>query len=141
MRGLELSGLEVEYGFNVPPAGKPIEQIDGAVYLNELVFLIECKDMARNDMAVIAKIRHQLERRPPTVFGCIFVAGVFTKPALDVTDITAPQRTLLWQEEDVFAGLEQQDLRAILLRKYRNLCRFGMTDYAHLYQGMEGNDE
>jgi hypothetical protein len=35
IRGFELSGLRVEYPYNVPPGGKPIEQIDGLVYLGE----------------------------------------------------------------------------------------------------------
>jgi hypothetical protein len=41
VRGFELSGLRVEYPYDVPPGGRPIEQIDGLVYLGESPFLIE----------------------------------------------------------------------------------------------------
>lgn len=33
VRAFALSGLEVEYPYDVPPGGKPFEEIDGIVYL------------------------------------------------------------------------------------------------------------
>ena len=44
VRAFELSGLRVEYPFDVPPGGRPIEQIDGMVFLGSIAFLVECKD-------------------------------------------------------------------------------------------------
>jgi hypothetical protein len=40
IRAFKLSGLEAESPYDVPPGGKPIEQIDGFVALGNLVFLI-----------------------------------------------------------------------------------------------------
>lgn len=101
VRAFEQSGLQVEYPYDVPPGGNPIEQIDGLVYFNDLVFLIECKDRDAADVAVIAKVRHQLDRRPPTTLANIFVAGAFTAPALILADLTTPHRTLLWNMDDI----------------------------------------
>lgn len=137
VRAFQLSGLAVEYPYDVPPGGRPIEQIDGIVYLNELVFLIECKDKDREDVAAISKMQHQLARRPPTTLGCIFVAGVFTEPALLVADMTPPHRITLWSGVDIEAGLEKADFRESLVEKYRNLCRFGMTDYSPHYRELK----
>src|SRR5690349_9117283 len=86
VRAFALSGLEVEYPYDVPPGGEPIEQIDGIVYLDGLVFLLECKDKDKVDIEAIAKLRNQLFRRPDTAMGCVFVANEFTAPALTLAD-------------------------------------------------------
>lgn len=44
VRGFELDNLDVEYPYDVPPSGNPLEQIDGLVYAGDVVYLIECKD-------------------------------------------------------------------------------------------------
>jgi hypothetical protein len=137
VRGFALSGLQVEYPFDVPPGGKPIEQIDGLVYLNDLVFLVECKDKDSSDVEVIAKVRHQLARRPPTTFGCIFVAGKFTAPALILADLTEPRRLLLWTKDDIDHAIKEQNFKAALLRKYRDLCKFGLLDHSPFYKELE----
>lgn len=137
VRAFELGGHDVEYPYEVPPAGTAVEQIDGIVYWQNLAFLIECKDKERNDVGVAAKVRHQLERRPSTTFGCIFVAGSFTPSALLLTDITPPQRIVLWQATDIDDGLRLEDFGSVLLKKYRHLCRFGMTDYSPFYRSLE----
>jgi hypothetical protein len=130
VRAFELSGIEVGYPYDVPPVGKPIEQIDGVIYLDQLVFLIECKDSDSVDVGVIAKMRHQLERRPPTTFGCIFAAGRFTESALIVAGLTPPHRLILWNKGDIETALGSKNFGSALLTKYRNLCRLGMTDYS-----------
>lgn len=137
VRAFERCGLPVEYSYDVPPAGNPAEQIDGIVYMDGLAFLIECKDKKSNDVGVIAKVRHQLDRRPPTAFGCIFVVGSFTQPALLLTDLTPPQRILLWEHDDIESALQHRNFGAALLLKYRNLCRFGLTDRSNLYRSLE----
>lgn len=137
IRAFELNKLDAEYPYDVPPGGNPVEQIDGIVYWENLAFLIECKDKESNDVSVVAKMRHQLERRPSTTFGCIFVAGSFTPPALLLTDMTPPQRVLLWQAEDIENALEHENFATVLLKKYRHLCRFGMTDYSPFYRSLE----
>jgi len=134
VRAFELSGLDVGYPYDVPPVGRPIEQIDGVVYLDHLAFLIECKDSDSADVAVISKMRHQLERRPPTTFGCIFVAGRFTEAASIVAGVTPPHRLILWNKSDIETALERQDFGSALVNKYRNMCRFGMADFStHLF--------
>src|SRR5215213_6294471 len=60
VRGFALSGLRVEYPYDVPLAGVPLEQIDGMVYLGDAPFLIECKDRDAVDIAAVAKMRNQL---------------------------------------------------------------------------------
>ena len=82
VRGFILSGLEAEYPYDVPPGGKPIEQIDGLVELESLTFLIECKDKNSVAIEAIAKLINQLLRRPQTTFGCVFTSGEFTPNAL-----------------------------------------------------------
>jgi hypothetical protein len=137
VRAFELSGLTAEYPYDVPPGGKPIEQIDGLVYLGHLVFLIECKDKDSNDVEVVAKVRHQLMRRPPTTLASVFVAGTFTAPALVLADLSVPHRVLLWTAEDIATAVENEDFKAPLVEKYQHLCRFGLLDHSPHYKSLE----
>lgn len=137
VRAFELSELEVEYPYDVPPGGNPIEQIDGLIYLNDLVFLIECKDWDTADVEVIAKVRHQLDRRPPTTLANIFIAGTFTAPALILADLTTPHRVILWTLDDIDRAIEASNFRPTLVEKYRHLCRFGLLDHSPHYKKLE----
>ncbi len=137
IRAFKLNGLEAEYPYDVPPGGKPIEQIDGLVHLHSHTFLIECKDRAGVDIVAIAKLRHQLLRRPETTLGCVFAAGEFTEPALIITDLTVPHRILLWSVLDIEECLAQQNFAAVLLTKYRHLCKYGLTDHSLNYKKHE----
>jgi hypothetical protein len=101
IRAFRLNGLEAEYPYDVPPGGKPIEQIDGLVYLQCYTFLVECKDKESVDIEAIAKLRNQLLRRPETTLGCVFTTGAFTEPALIITDFSVPHRILLWSKADI----------------------------------------
>src|SRR5262249_39064221 len=132
-----LSGLEAEYPFDVPPGGRPIEQIDGLVYLQCYTFLIECKDKEAVDIEAIAKLRNQLLRRPETTFGCVFTTGNFTDPALIIVDFSVPHRILLWRELDIEECVKKRDFKAALLNKYRHLCRYGLTDHSPNYKRQE----
>lgn len=128
VRGFELSGLRVEYPYDVPPGGRPIEQIDGLVYLGESPFLIECKDKHKVDIEAIAKLHNQLLRRPPTTMGCVFTSGNFTEPALLLASYMVPYRVLLWSSFDVERAIKLQDFGCVLRQKYENLCMYGLTD-------------
>jgi hypothetical protein len=75
IRAFELSKLRVEYPFDVPPGGSIFEQIDGMVFLADTPFLVECKDRESVDVLAIAKLRHQLQRRPPATMGCVCITG------------------------------------------------------------------
>lgn len=139
VRALALSGLRVEYPYNVPLAGAPLEQIDGMVYLREIPFLIECKDRRGVDIAAVAKMRNQLDRRPPATMGCIFTSGRFTSPATVLADFTAPHRITLWDKHDISDAIRARDFAAKLERKYHELCMFGMTDHSPHYLGLSSN--
>ena len=137
IRAFKLSQLEAEYPYDVPPGGKPIEQIDGLVHLACYTFLIECKDKDAVDIEAIAKLRNQLLRRPETTFGCVFTSGDFTDAALIIVDFAVPHRILLWSGLDVEECIKKRDFSAVLLGKYRHLCRYGLTDHSPNYKGLE----
>jgi hypothetical protein len=130
IRAFELSKLRVEYPFDVPPGGSILEQIDGIVYLAETPFLIECKDKESVDVLAIAKLRHQLLRRPPVTMGCVCISGEFTLSALVLADLAIPQQIVLWSEKDIEAALARKDFKSPLMVKYRDLCRYGLTDHS-----------
>lgn len=138
VRAFKLNGLDAEYPYDVPPRGKPIEQIDGLVHLQCHTFLIECKDKKDSvDIEAIAKLRNQLLRRPETTLGCVFTTSEFTEPALIITDFSVPHRILLWSELDIERCLKQRDSATVLLEKYRFLCKYGLTDHSPYYKGLE----
>jgi Restriction endonuclease len=134
IRAFRLSGLEAEYPYDVPPGGKPLEQIDGFVYMDGFAFLIECKDKDSVDIEAIAKLRNQLLRRPDTTLGCVFTAGDFTEPALTLADFAVPHRILLWPGDGIEECLKAQDFKTTLEKKYRHLCKFGLTDLSPYYR-------
>jgi hypothetical protein len=137
IRAFRLDGLDAEYPYDVPPGGRPIEQIDGLVHLQCYTFLIECKDKESVDIEAIAKLRNQLLRRPETTCGCVFTTGGFTEPALIVTDYSVPHRILLWSELNIEGCLKKKNFKAVLLEKYRHLCKFGLTDHSPSYRELE----
>jgi hypothetical protein len=137
IRAFRLSGLEAEYPYDVPPGGKPIEQIDGLVHLDCYTFLVECKDKGTIDIEPVAKLLNQLSRRPATTLGCVFSADDFTEPALLLTDLSLPHRILLWSETDIGDALGRSDFKGTLLAKYRHLCKYGLTDHSPHYKQRE----
>lgn len=132
IRAFELSKLRVEYPFDVPPGGSILEQIDGMVFLAETPFLIECQDKDSVDVLAIAKLRHQLLRRPPATMGCVCIAGKFTQSALVLADLAVPQQIVLWSEEDIETALGDKDFKSPLAAKYRDLCMYGLTDHSSI---------
>jgi hypothetical protein len=141
VRAFELSDLRVEYPYDVPPGGNPIEQIDGMVFLDHIPFLIECKDSESVDIEAIAKLRNQLLRRPPVTMGCVINTGAYTLPALILTDFAVPPQITLWTGADVGVALDARDFKELLVKKYRDLCMFGLTDYSPNYQSLKVKDE
>lgn len=137
VRAFALSGLKVEYPYDVPLAGRPLEQIDGMVYLGEVPFLIECKDRDAVDIEAIAKLRNQLLRRPPATMGCVFVSGTFTRPAIILSDFAAPHRITLWSSLDIAGAIQARDFAEVLRRKYHELCMFGLTDHSPHWREQE----
>ena len=139
VRAFSLSGLRVEYPYDVPLAGRPLERIDGMVYLGEVPFLIECKDRDSVDIEAIAKLRNQLLRRPPSTMGCVFVAGTFTRPAIILSDFAAPHRITLWSQHDITEAIRARNFAETLGRKYHDLCMFGLTDHSPYYREFEAD--
>ncbi len=137
IRAFKLNKLEVEYPYDVPPGGKPIEQIDGLVYLQCYTFLIECKDKETVDIAAIAKLRNQLLRRPDTTFGCVFAADDYSAQALLLADYSVPHRILLWSGLDIEDCLKLKNFDEVLLEKYRHLCKYGLINYSPNYKDLE----
>lgn len=137
VRAFELGGLRVEYPYDVPLAGRPLEQIDGLAYLGEYAFLLECKDRDKADIEVIAKLHHQLLRRPLTAFEAVFVTGEFTQPALVLAGFSIPPRIVLWSRADIDAALAARDFAGALRAKYEQLCKYGLPDYLPDYRELE----
>ena len=141
IRGFELSGLRVEYPYEVPPAGRIIEQIDGLVYLDDIPFLIECKDKDKVDIEAIAKLHNQLLRRPPTTMGCVLSSGTFTGPALLLAGYMTPYRILLWTNFDIERAIAVRSFQDVLRYKYERICMYGLIDESPNYQAWEVGDD
>jgi hypothetical protein len=141
VRAFRLSRLQAEYPFDVPPGGRALEEIDGLVVMGSNTFLLECKDMSKVAIEVIAKLINQLLRRPGTTLGCVFTSGGFTSTALLLADFSVPHRILLWSGRDIEEGLKGQNFHKPLSEKYLNLCKYGLTDHSPNYEELEVQDE
>ena len=100
---------QVTYPFSVscPDFGDEskgvLEQIDGAIFVDGLFSLIECKDYEKNkiDVEPLSKLRNQLIRRHGNLFGMFFSMTPFTTPASIQVQFMAPQIIILWEFEDI----------------------------------------
>ncbi|MYM80795.1 hypothetical protein GTP44_02315 [Duganella sp. FT50W] len=79
----------------------------------------------------------QLDRRPPTVFGMIFLTGNLTMPVLELTSLSPPHRILIWQQQDIEAAMMAKDFHSALQHKYRKLCRYGLIDGSSHWRDLE----
>ena len=112
VRSFELEGAEVAYLFTVQMGDTIVEQIDGSVHTNGLYCLIECKDQARNvNIDPIAKLRHQLLRRPPAVCGILFSTSGFTEATEILTQYSTQPAIMLWNGADLNYALQHKCLR------------------------------
>jgi hypothetical protein len=132
LRAFELSGAEVRWPFRVDFDGQLIEQIDGAVYVDSLSCLVECKDTSdRMDAKVLAKLRNQLLRRHSGAIGLLFSRSGFTRAALTLAQFLAPQTILLWTGKEIAYLLDREDFAAALRQKYRHSIEMGDPAYEH----------
>ena len=76
-------------------------------------------------------------RRPDTTLGCVFTREHFTTAAVIVADFATPQRILLWSRGDIEGGLENRNFAGALQDKYRQLCKYGLTDHSPYYKDLE----
>jgi hypothetical protein len=126
LRAFELDGATVRWPFEVTVHDSVIEQIDGAVYAGCLSCLVEAKDStAQVDVAVLAKLRAQLARRPAGIVGVVFSRMGFTRSAFVLAGYFAPQTVLLWTGEEVEECLRQESMAVTLLAKYRECVEQG----------------
>jgi len=133
LRAFELDGATVRYPFEVTAHDSVIEQIDGAVYAGYLSCLVETKDStAQVDVAVLAKLRTQLARRPAGTIGSVFSRMGFTRPAFALAGYFAPQTVLLWSGKEVEECLRQESIAAALLAKYRECVEEGAPKISEL---------
>ena len=126
-----LRGFEIErdgcvtYPYDVEDEkmkyGGPIEQIDGAVHVDELHALVECKDYdtAKIKVEPLTKMRNQLARRHASVFGMFFSATELTTPAQIQVKFMAPQLIIIWTKEDIDYCVRNNSFISCMKEKYR----------------------
>ena len=137
LRAFQLDGADVRWPYSVYDQEEEIEQIDGVVYADGLVGLIECKDeRAKINIEPIAKLRNQLLRRPGAVIGMVFSRSGFTDPAITLARFVAPQTILLWDGLEIAYALRRRYLRQALSAKYRHCIEFGWPNYNILLEGL-----
>ena len=120
LRGFELEGASVTWPYSVTLDEENVEQIDGALVVECMHVLIECKDHSTNiNIEPFSKMRNQLLRRPSGVIGCIFARKAFTEPAVALARFAAPQAILLWAGAELEYCLEHSKLVDALKLKMR----------------------
>lgn len=133
LRAFELDGATVRWPFTVTLGDSVVEQIDGAVYVGAFSCLVEAKDSsAPVDIAVLAKLRTQLSRRPSGTLGLVFSRTSFTNSAIALARFFAPQTVLLWSGGEVEECLREERIVEALLAKYRECVEEGAPQTHHL---------
>jgi hypothetical protein len=130
LRAFEIEGADVTWTYRVQLAGETVEQIDGAVFYQHLACLVESKDCQDAvNVEPIAKVRSQLLRRPPGTLGLVFARSGFTESAKLLTRMLNPVNILLWEFEELEAGLRTGRMCSSLVSKYRYAVERGLPDY------------
>jgi len=127
LRAFELDGAQVRWPFTVDVEDEVVEQIDGAVYFENLACLVEVKDSAAAvDIGVLAKVRAQLVRRPASTLGLVVSRSGFTGPATTLSGFFAPQTVLLMAGDALEKALQDENIAATLLASYRRTVEHGL---------------
>ena len=129
IRAFELEGAKVAWQYSVIMHDQEIEQIDGAVHLGRMDFLIEAKDL--NDAVAIgpiAKLRNQLARRPSGTLGALFSRSGYTDAASLLAAHIAPIQILLWQGNELELCLRYNRMAFGMERKYIHAIEHGFPD-------------
>lgn len=120
LRAFELEDASVTYPFSVwddavvDNEAKMIqrEQLDGAVYVDSLHTLIECKDYAKTkdpiNVDALAKLKFRLSTRPSNVFGMFFSTTDYTHPAELLLPFMRPETIILWCKDDIECCLKYE---------------------------------
>nr|AYM52398.1 hypothetical protein [Cystobacter sp.] len=124
LRAFQLEGAQVIW-----PYRGEWEQVDGAVYVDGLSCLIECKHWREPvDFGPIAKLKVRVDRRPPPAIGLFFSASDFTLPARQEFQAQPLRNVLLWVKQDVNLSL-RRGMRAALRLKWRKAVEEAVMDY------------
>jgi hypothetical protein len=139
LRAFQLDGATVRWPYRVNLFDEVLEQIDGVIYCGGLACVVESKDLSNGsvDVAPVAKIRNQLQRRPGNILGVIFSRTGFTNPARKQSYFAFPQTILLWEGEELEYALEQESICQALIQKYRFCVEEGCTDYSTVERGVQ----
>jgi len=137
IRAFELDNASVRWPYEIQVAGEVVEQIDGAVVAGGLHCLIESKDESKPlTIAPLAKMRNQLQRRPPATVGLIFSTSGYTSPAQILAGYMGSQTILLWYSEELELALTKQRIVPLLEAKYRICAETGVHDENVTEQGI-----
>ncbi|QRN96337.1 restriction endonuclease [Archangium violaceum] len=124
LRAFQLEGAQVIWPFR-----GEWEQVDGAIYVEGLSCLLECKHWREPvDFSPIAKLKVRVDRRPPPVVGLFFSARDFTLPARQELHAHSLRNVLLWGTRDVDLAL-RNGMRTALGIKWRKAVEEAVMDY------------
>jgi hypothetical protein len=120
--------------------GGTIEQIDGAVHVDELHALVESKDYdsAKIKVEPLTKMRNQLARRHASVFGMFFSAIELTTPAQIQVKFMAPQLIIIWMKEDIDYCVRNKSFISCMKEKYRQAVE--NCEYIYPYGRIQQED-
>ena len=131
LRAFELERVKVQWPYRIPmpTSHQTMEQIDGVAYLDRLAVLIETKDTEEpQNVEPVAKLKSQLDRRPPQTLGLVVSRRGFTAPAATLTRLISGGRILLWTGDELqYAIAHAQMVRGFRL-KYRHLVEQAVPD-------------
>lgn len=116
--------VHVTYPYSVRESflnNEELEQIDGAVHVQNLHALIECKDYheSKIDIEPLVKLRFRLQVRHSAAFGIFFSCTELSQPAEYWIQMMAPQLIVFWDKEDLEYCLENRCFVDCLEMKYR----------------------
>jgi hypothetical protein len=129
VRAFQLDNATVRWPYETEIDGEVVEQIDGAIVVDGIHCLIECKDESKPlPIAPVAKMRNQLMRRPPATVGLIFSMSGYTNPALILAQYLGGQAILLWHPEEIELAVKKARIVPLLKAKYRACVETGSHD-------------
>ena len=141
LRSFELESLRrrqvhVAYPYSVRETSLnnvELEQIDGAIHVQNLHALIECKDYSDDkiDIEPLVKLRFRLQVRHSSAFGVFFSCTDLSKPAEYWIKMMAPQLIIFWDKEDLEYCLKKECFVDCLEAKYR--MAIDMREYNYHY--------
>ena len=124
LRAFELEGARVVW-----PYTNELEQVDGALYVDGLSCIVECKHWSSLiDVTPIARLKLRLDRRPPGTLGLMFGVPGFTSKATEEVQLNPVRNVLLWEGSDITWALKR-GLRIALNAKWRQAVENGLLLY------------